>query len=54
MGDKGSKIIVTTRDKLVANVMGTHPMYELKGLYDEECFSIFIRCAFKDGDQGRC
>ncbi|XP_034689141.1 disease resistance protein RGA2-like [Vitis riparia] len=45
---KGSKIIVTTRDKLVASVMGTCPMYELKGLSDEECLSLFITCAFKD------
>ncbi|KAJ9680419.1 hypothetical protein PVL29_019677 [Vitis rotundifolia] len=48
-GTKGSKIIVTTRDKLVASVMGTCPMYELKGLSDEECLSLFIKCAFKDG-----
>ena len=50
VGAKGSKIIVTTRDKLVANVMGTHPMYELKGLSDDECLSVFIRYAFKDGE----
>ncbi|KAJ9707863.1 hypothetical protein PVL29_000102 [Vitis rotundifolia] len=48
-GAKGSKIIVTTRDKLVASVMGTCHMYELKGLSDEECLSLFITCAFKDG-----
>ncbi|KAJ9707858.1 hypothetical protein PVL29_000097 [Vitis rotundifolia] len=48
-GAKESKIIVTTRDKLVASVMGTCPMYELKGLSDEECLSLFIKCAFKDG-----
>ncbi|KAJ9707861.1 hypothetical protein PVL29_000100 [Vitis rotundifolia] len=52
-GAKGSKIIVTTRDKLVASVMGTCPMYELKGLYDEECLSLFIKFAFKDGRDKR-
>ncbi|KAJ9707862.1 hypothetical protein PVL29_000101 [Vitis rotundifolia] len=52
-GAKGSKIIVTTRDKLVASVMGTCPIYELKGLSDEECLSIFIKCAFKDGQNKR-
>ena len=46
VGTKGSKIIVTTHDKLVADVMGTHPLYELKGLSDEECLFVFIRCAF--------
>ena len=53
VGSKGSKIIVTTRDKFVADVMGTHLMYERKGLSDEKCLSIFIRCAFKDGEDKR-
>ena len=53
MGTKGSKIIVTTRDKLVANVMGTHPSYELNDLSDEECLFVFIICAFKDGEDKR-
>ena len=53
VGANGSKIIVTTRDKLVANVMGTLPMYELKGLSNDECLSVFIRCAFKDGEDKR-
>ncbi|KAJ9705750.1 hypothetical protein PVL29_003716 [Vitis rotundifolia] len=41
-GAKGSKIIVTTRDKLVASVMGTCSPYELKGLSDEECLLVGI------------
>ena len=53
VGTKGSKIIVTTRDNLVVDVMGTHSMYELKGLFDEECLFVFIRCAFKDGEDKR-
>ena len=48
-GAKGSKIIITTHDKLVASIMGACPMYEIKGLFDEECLSLFIKCAFKDG-----
>ena len=53
VGAKGSKIIVTTCDKLIANVMGTRPMYELKGLSDDECLFVFIRCAFKDDEDKR-
>ena len=53
VGTKGSKIIVTTRDKLVDDVMGTHPIYELKVLSNEECLFVFIRCAFKDGEDKR-
>ena len=48
-GAKGSKIIITTHDKLVASIMGACPMYEIKGLFDEEYLSLFIKCAFKDG-----
>ena len=52
---KGSQIIVTTCDKLVVDVMGTgtHPMYKVNGLFDDECLSVFIRCAFKDGEDER-
>ena len=52
---KGSQIIVTTCDKLVVDVMGTgtHPMYKVNGLFDDECLSVFIRCSFKDGEDER-
>ena len=46
----GSKILVTTRKKSVASVMGSFPMQELKGLSKEDCLSIFVKCAFKDGE----
>lgn len=48
-GVNGSKILVTTRSKLVASIMGTSPAYELKGLSPEECLSLLIKCAFDDG-----
>ncbi|CBI29850.3 unnamed protein product, partial [Vitis vinifera] len=48
----GSKIVVTTRKKSVASVLGTFPAQELKGLPDEDCQSLFLKCAFKDG-QGK-
>ncbi|KAL6337323.1 hypothetical protein AAG906_036637 [Vitis piasezkii] len=36
----------------MASVMGTFPAQELKGLPDEDCQSLFLKCAFKDG-QGK-
>ena len=30
--------------------MGNFPMQELKGLSKEDCLSIFMKCAFKDGE----
>ena len=49
-GANGSKILVTTRKKSVASIMGSFPMHELKGLSKEDCLSIFVKCAFKDGE----
>ncbi|XP_019082058.1 putative disease resistance protein RGA3 isoform X1 [Vitis vinifera] len=49
-GASGSKILVTTRKKAVASIMGTFPMQELRGLSLEDCLSLFVKCAFKDGE----
>ena len=49
-GANGSKILVTTRKKSVASILGSFPMQELKGLSKEDCLSIFVKCAFKDGE----
>ncbi|KAL5546896.1 hypothetical protein UlMin_006583 [Ulmus minor] len=49
-GPEGSKIIVTTRKQSVANLMGTTSTYNLKGLPSEDCLSLFIKWAFKDGE----
>ncbi len=50
-GCNGSKIIVTTRNDLVANIMGTTPTYKLDGLSQEECLSLFMKFAFKEGEE---
>ncbi|KAG1354946.1 Disease resistance protein RGA3 [Cocos nucifera] len=43
-GAKGSKILVTTRIKEVADMMGT-PTYILHGLSDDDCWSLFCQYA---------
>ncbi|KAM7478149.1 hypothetical protein LguiA_026362 [Lonicera macranthoides] len=50
-GSHGSKIVVTTRKSTTAEIMGTLKPYELKGLSDDECMSIFVKCAFKEGEE---
>ena len=49
-GANGSKILVTTRNKSIASIMGTFPMQEIKGLSHKDCLSLFVKCAFMDGD----
>ena len=46
-GANGSKILVTTRKKSVASIMGCFPMQELKGLSKKDCLSIFVKCALE-------
>ncbi|XP_057999888.1 putative disease resistance protein RGA1 [Hevea brasiliensis] len=51
-GANGSKILVTTRSKKVASIMGTIPEpYELSGLPHDKCVALFTRCAFKEGEE---
>lgn len=45
----GSKIIVTTRSKAVAVVTSTRDAYNLTGLSDGDCLSLFLKCAFREG-----
>ncbi|KAL5562773.1 hypothetical protein UlMin_032520 [Ulmus minor] len=52
-GSKGSKIIVTTRKESVAELMGDVETYHLEGLCREDCLSLFVKCAFKDGEEKR-
>ncbi|KAL7092946.1 hypothetical protein ACP275_11G012800 [Erythranthe tilingii] len=47
----GSKIIVTTRSKNVAAITSTMPPYNLSGLSDEDCLSLFLKCAFRNSDE---
>ncbi|XP_062166252.1 disease resistance protein RGA2-like [Alnus glutinosa] len=50
-GFKGSKIIVTTRSNLVASVMSSDSTYNLEGLSQDDCLSLFVKCAFKEGEE---
>ena len=47
-GAKGSKILVTTRNRDVASSMGTVPAHHLKGLSFEDCWLLFRSQAFKN------
>ncbi|KAL9411788.1 hypothetical protein AB3S75_045402 [Citrus x aurantiifolia] len=50
-GANGSKILVTTRSRKVASIMGTRggtTSYNLQGLPFEDCLSLFMKCAFKE------
>ncbi|KAL9381482.1 hypothetical protein Peur_027139 [Populus x canadensis] len=48
-GADGSKLIVTTRSQRVADIMGTVAAYNLSLLGQEDCLSLFYKCAFKEG-----
>jgi hypothetical protein len=50
-GADGSKIIVTTRSQRVAKIMGTVAAYNLSLLGQEDCLSLFCKCAFKEGEK---
>ncbi|XP_057513355.1 putative disease resistance RPP13-like protein 1 [Actinidia eriantha] len=47
-GAQGSKVIVTTRDINVADMMGTVEYHHLKQLSDDDCWSVFSQLAFKN------
>ncbi|XP_010273759.2 PREDICTED: putative disease resistance protein RGA3 [Nelumbo nucifera] len=47
-GEKGSKVLVTTRNEKVSLVMGTLPVHRLQVLENEYCWSIFKQRAFVD------
>ncbi|XP_059462672.1 putative disease resistance protein RGA4 [Corylus avellana] len=49
-GSKGSRILVTTRGNKVASIMGTVSTYDLKGLSEKDCMSLFVKYAFKEGE----
>ncbi|KAM3691142.1 hypothetical protein ACJW31_09G173100 [Castanea mollissima] len=52
-GSDGSKILVTTRNSSVAIIMGTTTIYNLKGLPEEDCMSLFVKLAFKVGQENQ-
>ncbi|CAJ1911594.1 unnamed protein product [Sphenostylis stenocarpa] len=47
----GSKILVTTRSASIGSMMGTVPSHILKGLSQEHSLSLFIKWAFKEGEE---
>ncbi|AES79733.1 putative P-loop containing nucleoside triphosphate hydrolase, leucine-rich repeat domain, L [Medicago truncatula] len=46
-GSKGSSILVSTRDKDVATIMGTCQAHSLSGLSDSDCWLLFKQHAFR-------
>ncbi|KAG2671274.1 hypothetical protein I3760_14G126300 [Carya illinoinensis] len=46
-GAQGSRVLVTTREERVASVMQTTLTYNLKPLPEKECWSLFVRHAFR-------
>ena len=49
-GAQGSKFIVTTRDNSVALVMRARSTHPLKKLPEEDCWTLFTKHAFHDGN----
>ncbi|GLT79957.1 hypothetical protein SLA2020_514220 [Shorea laevis] len=47
----GSKILVTTRSHKVAAVVGANSTYNLEGLAEDDCWTLFRRRAFADGEE---
>ncbi|KAG6630273.1 hypothetical protein CIPAW_13G006000 [Carya illinoinensis] len=47
---QGSRVIVTTRDDSVASVIRANVTYYVKKLSEEDCWSIFAKHAFHDGN----
>ncbi|XP_068329244.1 disease resistance protein RGA2-like [Pyrus communis] len=50
-GGKGSRILITTRSKIVATISDTAKPYTLRGLNEEQSWSLFKEMAFKDGKE---
>lgn len=47
-GREGSRVLVTTRSKTVAEITGTTTAYSLSGLSDHDCLNLFLKCAFRE------
>lgn len=47
----GTKVLVTTRNSSVASIMGTVESINLDVLSFEDCLSLFVKCAFKEGQE---
>ncbi|XP_048447602.1 putative disease resistance protein RGA4 [Pyrus x bretschneideri] len=50
-GGEGSRILITTRSKTVATISDAAKSYTLKGLNEEQSWSLFKKMAYKDGKE---
>ncbi|XP_057499193.1 putative disease resistance RPP13-like protein 1 [Actinidia eriantha] len=50
VGACGSRIIATTRNHRVASIMQNVPVYHLQKVSDEDCWSLFAKVAFYNGN----
>ncbi|XP_068330313.1 putative disease resistance protein RGA4 [Pyrus communis] len=50
-GGEGSRILITTRSRTVATISNTAKPYTLKGLNEEQSWSLFKKMAYKDGKE---
>ena len=50
-GAKGSKIVITTRMKLVVDITSPVAMYTLDGLFEVQSWSLFKQIAFRKGQE---
>ncbi|XP_075658673.1 disease resistance protein RGA2-like, partial [Castanea sativa] len=50
-GSKGSKVVITTRTKLIANITSTISPYDLLGLSEKQSWSLFKQMAFRNGEE---
>ncbi|KAM3685774.1 hypothetical protein ACB098_11G146500 [Castanea mollissima] len=49
VGARGSRIVVTTRSKMVASITGATAWYALRGLPVEKAWNLFVKVAFGQG-----
>ncbi|KAG6639395.1 hypothetical protein CIPAW_10G096900 [Carya illinoinensis] len=52
-GSHGSVVVVTTRSHKVSSILDPIYAHSLNGLSKEECLSLFVKCAFKEGEDKR-
>ncbi|XP_030944231.1 putative disease resistance protein RGA3 [Quercus lobata] len=50
-GKKGSKVVITTRTKLVADVTSPFSQYYLRGLSDDQSWALLKQMAFEEGKE---
>ncbi|KAL9459136.1 hypothetical protein AB3S75_002513 [Citrus x aurantiifolia] len=53
-GQRGSKILVTTRKEIVAGTMDSTDVISIKELSERECWSLFERIAFSNRPRSEC